>query len=76
MSECAGYAGAQVEVDDLHRVRAILRTSDYSGAQAELEAALRDADDTLLLGRLLARGPECETLHEALTSDTPVSCDG
>ena len=25
---------------------------------------------------LRARGPECETLHEALTSDTSVSCDG
>ncbi len=23
-----------------------------------------------------ARGPQCATLHEALTSDTPVSCDG
>jgi hypothetical protein len=76
MSEHAGYAGAQVEVDDLHRVRAILQTSDYLGAQAELEAALRDADESLFLGACWARGPECETLHEALTSDTPVSCDG
>ena len=39
MSGRAGYAGAQVEVDDLHRVRAIFRTADYSGAQAELEVA-------------------------------------
>ncbi len=31
MSDRAGYAGAQVEVDDLHRVRAIIRTTDYSG---------------------------------------------
>jgi hypothetical protein len=53
MSESAGYAGAQVEVDDLHKVRAILRTSDYSGAQAELEAALRDVDEAVFAGRLL-----------------------
>ena len=53
MSECAGDAGAQVEVDDLHKVRAILRTSDYSGAQAELEAALRDVDEFLFTDRLL-----------------------
>ena len=39
MSERAGDAGAPVEVDYLHRVRAILQTSDYSGAQAELKAA-------------------------------------
>ena len=39
MSGRAGYASAQVEVDDLHTVRAILPTSDYSGAQAELEVA-------------------------------------
>jgi hypothetical protein len=25
---------------------------------------------------LLGARSECETLHEALTSDTPVSCDG
>ncbi len=30
MSDRAENAGAQVEVDDLHKVRAILRTSDYS----------------------------------------------
>ena len=53
MSGRAGYAGAQVEVDDLHKVRAILRTSDYSGAQAELEAALRDVDESLFAERLL-----------------------
>ncbi len=76
MFDRAGNAGAQVEVDDLHRVRAIFRTSDYSGAQAELEAALRDVDEFLFAEGLLARGPECATLHEALTSDTPVSCDG
>jgi hypothetical protein len=39
MSGRAGYVGAQVEVDDLHKVRAIVRTSGYSGAQAELEDA-------------------------------------
>jgi hypothetical protein len=39
MSGRADYAGAQVEIDDLHRVRAILSASDYSGAQAELEDA-------------------------------------
>jgi hypothetical protein len=39
MSGRAGYAGAQVEVDDLQRVRAILPTSDFSGAQSELEVA-------------------------------------
>ncbi len=50
MSDRADNAGAQVEVDDLHRVRAILRTSDYSGAQAELEAALRDVDESVLPG--------------------------
>ena len=38
-SRFADYSSAQVEVDDLHRVRARIRTSDYSGAQAELEAA-------------------------------------
>jgi hypothetical protein len=53
MSDRAGNAGAQVEVDDLHRVRAILRTSDYSGAQAELEAALRDVDESVFAERLL-----------------------
>ena len=53
MSDRAGNAGAQVEVHDLHRVRAILRTSDYSGAQAELEAALRDVDESVFVGRLL-----------------------
>jgi hypothetical protein len=53
MSGCAGYAGAQVEVDDLHKVRAIFRTSDYSGAQAELEAALRHVDESLFAERLL-----------------------
>jgi hypothetical protein len=53
MSDRAGYAGAQVEVDDLHKVRAIFRTSDYSGAQAELEAALRDGDESVFAGRLL-----------------------
>jgi hypothetical protein len=53
MSDRAGYAGAQVEVDDLHKVRAIFRTSDYSGAQAELEAALRDVDESVFAGRLL-----------------------
>ena len=56
MSGRAGYAGAQVEVDDLHRVRAIRRTSDYSGAQAELEAALRDVDESVFAGRLLGAG--------------------
>ena len=76
MSDRAENAGAQVEVDDLHKVRAILRTSDYSGAQAELEAALRDVDESVFAERLLARGPECAALHEALTSDTRVSCDG
>ena len=39
MSGRAGNAGAQVEVEDLHRVRAIFRTSDYSGNQLELEVA-------------------------------------
>ncbi len=29
-----------------------------------------------LPGAFSARGPECATLHAALTSDTPVSCDG
>jgi hypothetical protein len=53
MSDRAGNAGAQVEVDDLHKVRAIFRTSDYSGAQAELEAALRDVDESVFAGRLL-----------------------
>jgi hypothetical protein len=76
MSDRAGNAGAQVEVDDPHRVRAILRTSDYSGAQAELEAVLRDADESLLPSAFWARAPECEARHEALTSDTPVSRDG
>ena len=47
MSDRADNAGAQVEVDDLHRVRAIFQTSDYSGAQAELEAALRDVDESV-----------------------------
>ncbi len=76
MSGRADNAGAEVEVDDLHKVRAIFRTSDYSGAQAELEAALRDVDESLFAERLLARGPVCAALHEALTSETPVSCDG
>ena len=53
MSDRADNAGAQVEVGDLHRVRAILRTSDYSGAQAELEAALRDVDESVFADRLL-----------------------
>ena len=57
MSDRAGYAGVQVEVDDLHRVRAILRTSDYSGAQAELEAALRDVDESVFADRLLGAVP-------------------
>jgi hypothetical protein len=52
MSDRADNAGAQVEVDDLHKVRAVFRTSDYSGAQAELEAELRDADESLFVGRL------------------------
>ena len=55
----ADNAGAQVEVDDPHKVRAILRTSDYSGAQAELEAALRDVDESLLAGRLLGAAVTC-----------------
>ncbi len=76
MFDRAGYAGAQVEADDLHRVRAIFRTSDYSGAEAELEAALRHVDEFLFAEGLLARGPACATLHEALTSDTPVSSLG
>ena len=76
MSGCADNAGARVEVDDPHRVRAIVRTSDYSGAQAELEAALRDVDEAVFAERLSARGPECAALHEALMSDTRVSCDG
>ena len=66
MSDRAGYAGAQVEVDDLHRVRAILRTSDYSGAQAELEAALRDVDESVFAERLSARGPECAATSRGL----------
>ena len=53
MFDRAGNAGAQVEVDDLHRFRAIFRTSDYSGAQAELEAALRVVDEAVFAGRLL-----------------------
>ena len=53
MSDRADNAGAQIEVDDLHRVRAIFRPSDYSGAQAELEAALRDVDESVFAGRLL-----------------------
>ena len=53
MSDRADYAGAQVEVDDLHKVRAIRRTSDYSGAQAELEAASRDGDESVFVERLL-----------------------
>ena len=52
MSDRAGDAGAPVEVNDPHRVRAILRTPDYSGAQAELEAALRDVDESLFAERL------------------------
>ena len=47
MSGRADNAGAQAEVDVLHQVRAIFRTSDYSGAQAELEAALRDVDESV-----------------------------
>ncbi len=47
MFDRTGYAGARVEVDDPHRVRAIIRTSDYSGAQAELEAAWRDVDEAV-----------------------------
>ena len=57
MSDRAGNAGAQVEVDDLHKVRAILRTSDYSGAQAELEAALRDVVESVFAERLLGAVP-------------------
>ena len=56
MSEHAGYAGVEVEVDDLHKVRAVFRTSDYSGAEAELEAALRDVDESVSAERLLAHG--------------------
>ena len=56
MSDRAGYAGARVEVDDLYRFRAIFRTSDYSGAQAELEAALRHVDESVFAGRLLGAG--------------------
>jgi hypothetical protein len=37
MSGCAGYAGVQVQVDDLQRVKAIFPASDNSGAQAERE---------------------------------------
>ena len=38
MSGHAGYAGAQVEVDDLHRVRAIfLNFRLFEATQAELE---------------------------------------
>ncbi len=51
MSDRADNAGAQVEVGDLHKVRAIFRTSDYSGAQAELEAALRDVDESVFAER-------------------------
>ena len=76
MSDRADNAGAQVEVDDLHKVRAIFRTSDYSGAQAELEAALRDVDESVFAERTSAHGHECAALHEALTSDTPVSSLG
>ena len=45
MSDRAGYAGDQVEVDDLHRVRAIIRTPIIRPHQSELEAALRDVDE-------------------------------
>ncbi len=57
MSDRAGNAGAQVELDDLHRVRAIFRTSDYSGAQAELEAALRDVDESVFAEPISAHSP-------------------
>src|ERR1700723_895220 len=36
MSGRAGYAGAQVEVDDLHAVRAILPTSDWHRPKSQV----------------------------------------
>ena len=66
MSDRADNAGTEVEVDDLHKVRAILRTSDFSGAQAELEAALRDVDESVFADSLFGARFRVCALHEAL----------
>ena len=50
--------------------------SDYSGAQAELEVGYEMLTNPPLPRAFGSRGPMCALLHQALTSDTPVSCDG
>ena len=57
ISDRAENASAQVEVDDLHRVRAIFRTSDYSGPKRNSKRHCGMWTNPFLPSAFWARGP-------------------